>query len=47
MSKNTNEGNYYKETLHEEVDKIPEHDTTFLVQLINLIRVHIRRTGER
>lgn len=38
-------GSYYKETLHKEVDSIPEHDTAFLVQLINLIRVHIRRTG--
>lgn len=47
MSKNENQGTFYKETLHKEVDKIPEHDTMFLIQLINMIRVHIKRTGER
>lgn len=40
-------GTYYKETLHKEVDKLPEHEVTFLVQLINIIRAHIERTGKR
>lgn len=40
------QGNFYKETLHKEVNKIPETDTTFLIQLINVIREHIKRTGE-
>ena len=39
-------GNHYKETLHKEVEKRPEQDTVFLIKLINIIRVHIKRTGK-
>lgn len=34
---------YYKEVLHQEVDKIPEHEVTFLVQLINIIREYMKK----
>lgn len=37
-------GDYYKETLHKEVEKIPEQDTTFLIKLIHIIRIHTGRT---
>ena len=36
----------YKETLKIEVDRIPEHDITFLVQLITIIRKHMEKTGK-
>lgn len=34
---------YYKDTLHKEVDKIPENEVTFMVQLINIIREYMKK----
>ena len=36
----------YKQALKIEVDRIPEHDTTFLIQLITIIRKHMEKTGK-
>lgn len=46
MSEN-DAGRCYKEILKKEVNRIPEYDTLFLVQLITMIRKHIRKTGRR
>jgi len=45
MPKSRTEVNY-KEALKIEVNRIPEHDTTFMVQLITIIRKHMEKTGK-
>lgn len=46
MSKKEQES-YYKEILKTEVNRIPEHDTLFLVKMITIIRKHIEKTGKQ
>ena len=41
------QGEFYKETLKQEVDKIPEQDASFMIKVITIIRKHIEKAGKQ